>query len=316
MNELTKEIMIFIEQNYTPLIHYHLIDGEKIYLGNKENRKCRFCGESKPVVKFKKTAHAIPEFTGNKRLFSYYECDTCNGKVSSLMESHMANYMNIWHTFSQVRGKNGVPSFKTNAKKSRVDISDEQMNIENHNGDNIIEFDKPNKQMKVTAKRASYIPIAVYKCLTKMALSIIPESELGNFRTTFKWLQEEKHNESEYNLNNLPLLFSFVPGIHPFNFHTCYLFKRKENHIANVPYLMFLLAYSNYSLQIYIPLCSEDKKLIGKQMTMRFIPTPFDLDERIDGKGIVRQHIDLSSKEPIKGEKASITIGYNNLEER
>jgi len=313
MDEQTKEIMDFLEQNYIPLEAIYLNEEKKIFLGSKENRVCRFCGKSAPDVTFKKIAHAIPEFTGNKRLFSYYECDDCNGKVSSLMESHMANYMNIWHTFSQVRGKRGVPSFKTSAKKSRVDLLDSGLNIQDHEGDEIIELDEEKKQIKITATRATYTPIAIYKCLTKIALTVMPENELGKFKNAMAWLFEEKHDESKYNLNALILLFSFAPGIHPFDFQTCMLFKRKDNHKDNVPYMLFLLTYSNFAFQIYLPLCSEDKKFFGKQFTIKFIPTPIDLKEGIHT--MVRRQINLSSTEAVKGEKESVTMGFGSLKE-
>ncbi len=314
MDEQTKEILNFLEQNYTPLTTLHLNEDKKTFLGSKDNQTCRFCGKSEPDVTFRKIAHAIPEFTGNKRLFSHYECDSCNEKVSSLMESHMANYMNIWHTFSQVRGKRGVPSFKTNAKKSRVDLLETGLNIQYHEGDEIIEIDKENKQIKITATRATYTPIAIYKCLTKIALTIMPENELDNFKNTLAWLFEEKHDESKYHLKALFLLFSFAPGIHPFDFQSCLLLKRKDNHKDNVPYMLFLLTYSNYAFQIYLPLCEMDKKLFGKEMTIKFIPTPIDLHDGINK--IIRRKIDLSSTEPIKGEKESVTMEFGNMEEQ
>jgi len=304
MNEQIKETMTFLSQNYTPLIEIHLKENKKIYLGNKGKRKCRFCGKEKPEVTFRKRAHAIPEFTGNNKLFSYYECDTCNERISSLMESHMANYMNIWHTFSKVSGKRGVPSFKTNAKKSRVDLLNGHLHIEDDEEDKITEVDEENKQIKITASMATYILIAVYKCLTKMAITIMPEKELDKFKDTLDWLKEDNHNKSKYKLKDLYLLFSFAEGIKPFAFQSCFLYKRKEKHKDNVPYMLFLMAYHNFVFQIYLPLCSEDKKLFGQKVTTKFIPTPIDLK---DGK-IERWKIDLSSTENVKGEKATITM--------
>lgn len=113
----TMERLRFFDDNYVPSIVFHLNQENKIYLGEKYNRKCRFCNKIDGEVTFKNIAHAIPEFTGNKKLIAYYECDICNSKFSRLLESHMANYMNFWHTFSQVKGKKGVPSFQTKKQK-------------------------------------------------------------------------------------------------------------------------------------------------------------------------------------------------------
>lgn len=39
--------------------------------------------------KFKSRAHLIPEFTGNKEVFYYNECDDCNNKFG-LYETHLS----------------------------------------------------------------------------------------------------------------------------------------------------------------------------------------------------------------------------------
>ena len=72
--------------------------------------------------------------------------DTCNQKFSRLLESHMGNYMNLWHTLTQVKGKRSVPSFKTINDKSRIDIGPENVNIAEYTDDNILSVDAEKKQ--------------------------------------------------------------------------------------------------------------------------------------------------------------------------
>jgi hypothetical protein len=314
MNTITEKLMQLLGENYLPSNVIHLNEDKFIYLGDKDNRKCRFCGKQKPEVTFNNVAHAIPEFVNNKRLIAYYECDDCNSKFSKLLESHMANYMNLYHTLSQVRGKNGVPSFKSNKKKSRIDITTSNIQMESHEDDDIFEIDEKNNTIKITGTRATYIPIAIYKCLTKMALTIMPENELNNFKHTLDWINEEDHSVSKYNLKSLIALFSFAPGPKPFDFVTCELFKRRPDHKKTVPYMLFLLAYGNYTFQIYLPLCKEDLKFVGGNFEMIYIPTPIDMG--LDNKIIPRQKIDLNSKDKVKGEKASISMHYEHMEDK
>jgi hypothetical protein len=189
LDAATQMRLRFLDENYISIDTYHLNEEGKIFLGDRSDRRCRFCHRKEPEATFKSVAHAIPEFTGNKKLIAIYECDDCNSKFSKLLESHMANYMNLWHTFSQVKGKRAVPSFKTiHEKKSRVDIGDANVEIKEHEGDTILAIDEGKKTITFTAKRASYIPIAIYKCLVKMVLTILPESELVNFKTTLNWI--------------------------------------------------------------------------------------------------------------------------------
>jgi hypothetical protein len=314
LDPATQMRLKFLDENYIPLVDYHLNQEGKIFLGDKDNKKCRFCGKSEPETTFSNVSHAIPEFTGNKKLIAYNECDVCNSKFSKLLENHMANYMNLLHTFSQVRGKKGVPSFKTiHNKKSRVDVGSTNVEVENHEGDSIATIDEINKTITFTAKKASYVPIAIYKCLTKMALTIMPENELDNFKTTMKWINEEDHAASHLDLKALFALMSFAPGAIPYPFTSCMLFKRKDNPTEDVPYMLFLLAYGNFAFQIYLPLSSEDKKYQGSNFEMVFIPTPIDM---LQGTGVLtRKKLDLNSKTLVKGEDGTIVLQFDSFTE-
>lgn len=314
IDEVTKKRLKFLDENYTPVTTYHLNKEGKIYLGDKDDRKCRFCSRTEPEVTFKSVAHAIPEFTGNKKLIAYYECDECNGKFSKLLESHMTNYMNLWHTFSQVKGKRGIPSFKTiHAKKSRVDIGETNVEIEDHEGDSIATIDEEKKTITFKAKRASYAPIAIYKCLVKMALTIMPDNELDNFKTTMAWINEVDHSISPFDLKSLIVLMSIAPGAKPYSFTSCGLFKRKDNPTANVPYMLFLLAYGNFAFQIYLPLCPEDKKYHGSNIELTFIPTPIDMLQ--GAKILTRKQLDFSGKELVKGDEETVVLQYETKDE-
>lgn len=69
------------------------------------DRKCRFCGQTHPAVKFKdKNAHAIPDSLGNKLLFCYDECMTCNGKLSSV-EKQLIDYLDYRRSEGRILNK-------------------------------------------------------------------------------------------------------------------------------------------------------------------------------------------------------------------
>jgi hypothetical protein len=311
LDKLTAERIEFLNKNYTYISTYHLNGNEKIYLGDKENRQCRFCGKDRTQTTFDNEAHAIPEFVGNKKLIAYYECDACNTKFSTLLETHMASYMKLWHTLAQVKGKKGVPSFKTNQKKSRIDLTAEFVKISESVDDVLTEIDEENKTITFNTTRPSYIPIAIYKCLTKMALTIMPEEELGKFKTTMAWINEINHEESPHNLKSLIALFTVAEGVHPYWFVTTALLKRKENAPDNVPYMVFLLAYANYTFQIYLPLCQEDKRYAGGEFSMIYIPTPVDM---VEGTGALeRKQLDFNGKSLVRGEEVTMQMGFENI---
>ena len=310
-NAMTVEERILkIENNYITHKTIHLNTEKYIYLGNKESKKCRFCSKSEPEVTFNSIAHAIPEFVNNHRLISYYECDSCNSKFARTIETHMGDYMNVYHTLSQVKGKRGVPSFKKGGEKSRIDYTTEGLKIDYFQDEKEnVKIDEKNKTLTVTATRATYIPIAIYKCLTKMALTIMEDDELVHFEKTLNWINEEKHDESRYFMSSLQCIFSITPGPLPHDFTTCILLKRKSDNLENVPYMIFILAYGNYTFQIFVPMCDLDAR--GEPFSMIPIPTPFDFKNEYGSPDY--KILDFYSTDKCKGEEVSLTLGFEKM---
>lgn len=305
-NKIYNQMMDSLSENYKLLVSHHLNDDNKIHLGDKKQKTCRFCGKKHPEVKFKMITHAIPEFTGNKTLISEYECDICNGLFSK-METQMSNYMNLYHTAAQVLGKRGVPSYKPNSQQeSRIELGSSTVNIKSVQGDEpIVHFDEEKKTLTYQGHR-SYVPQMVYKCLTKMAMTIMPENELKFFSATLDWLQDK----IEYS-KNLIVRFRFYPGIRPLPFVSCMLFKRKDD-TKNVPYCLFVLAYSNFVFQIHVPCCEKDAILDGKMVELFLVPTPLDYDTDTMK---LPANLDFSSDKKVKNEPVSVTLSYGQIVE-
>src|SRR5262249_4440815 len=106
------ELSAYYEKYYKVATWYLLRPSHKVFLGDKNNRKCRFCGKAPPEVNFRKEAHALPECIGNKSLFTYYECDTCNQAFGDGCESDFAKWSLPMRTMSRIRGKTGIPTIK------------------------------------------------------------------------------------------------------------------------------------------------------------------------------------------------------------
>ena len=301
-----------LENNYIPYKTFYLNTSELTFLGNESERICRFCKKTNAEVSFDNISHAIPEFVNNHSLVSYYECDTCNSKFSRTLETHMSNYMKVFHTLSQVRGKKGVPSFVKGGEKSGIRFTSNGLNASHHEGEreNFI-INEVDKTLTFKVIRDTYIPIAIYKCLTKMALTIMDEDELQYFQNTLEWINEEEHDTSSFTISNLKCICSLTPGPLPHDFTTCLLFKRKENHIDNVPYIQFLLAYGNFTFQIYLPMSEKDPN--NGEYSMTPIPTPFDFENEF---GAPKYSIlDFTSTKKVKNEEVNMTMSYKSMEE-
>ena len=307
-NALFDKMIRTADENYIPIAIYHLNEEKEIMLGDPTaKRTCRFCGRSEPDVTFKKIAHAIPHFIGNRVLKSLYECDVCNGNVFSPMESHFSRFMSIYHTLYHVSKGEKVPVYRNNSsEKSKIAIEDGNIKIDCVEGEELIPiFDKKNQTITIKAKR-SYVPQDVYKIFVKMALTIMPESEMPHFKYTLDWLFGKRSFHQE-----LMLIERRYDGLdNPFDFVSCLLFKRRLDHKNNVPAYIFCLAYYNFFFQAYIPFCDEDKNLDGN-VTVPYIPTPLDYHGYKDTK----YHHDLTSQEKVSKEDVVQTLKYGSIEE-
>jgi CDGSH-type Zn-finger protein len=63
-------------------------------------QKCRFCGEENPQ-EFNDKAHVIAEFTGNKDLIYFSECDNCNNTFSKY-ERDLSIFAGLYNTMSSL----------------------------------------------------------------------------------------------------------------------------------------------------------------------------------------------------------------------
>lgn len=295
-----------LNDNYTVVANYHIGTSEKrIVLKDSHPYKCRFCGKQKTAKEFKKVAHVLSRCIGNNTLFSAYECDECNGKVFAPFESNLSEYMKLFHTFSRIRGYNGVPSYKANCHEStRVDYVDDKFQIKSFEGESpIAEINEDAKNIKIQGKR-SYVPTMVYKALVKMALSVLPEVEMVNFSTTLSWLQGADLK------NRFMVKYKMFGGYHRFSDVTMVVMKRRDDCKINAPAYIFELAYGYFTFSSYIPFCSLDKDLQGKKVELIPIVCPFDSNAR----PIEEKWLDFSSNEKVSKEEISLTLSFESLE--
>lgn len=294
-------LFLNVSNHYDILYNIHLDQqiNQKFYLGEKYN-KCRFCGKSSPEVTFENDAHAFPEFIGNKYVLSHYECDMCNAQFSRTIEADMANLMNISHVIEGVPGKKRrIPIYQ----RSGPTLQSDGKNIVIKNMEKLPDCLLNSKQFSISLPNPAFVPIAVYKCLTKMALTIMPEEELHNFSNTFEWINELKHDNSRFVFDSLLLVYSESETPLPLR---ATLFKRKHNVQKDIPYNIFRLTYATFSFQIYIPLCSLDN---NKSYKAEQLPYFSHLDDFVKGlNSSKRQNVDFNVTYQVKNDTTQIKI--------
>jgi len=258
-----------ISKNYDWLVSYSLSNNDdKLCLEDNKNRCCRFCGKSFPDVSFREKAHIIPEFMGNKKLFSKYECDDCNHYFSKF-ETEFAEFMLLHNSLSGTRSKkNKIPKYKKIGQPI-MENTPELTNITNVHNMDINNIEK--KGLNIPFNR-SYIPEYIYRCLVKIAISIIPENKLDSYKDTISWLMDLKKE------SNVPpsMIFSNYPFSYKMEEIFCTILERKESCTENFPFSIFFLSYNNFGFQIYIP--NTSKEFLGKEINGVPFYVPMSLD--------------------------------------
>lgn len=212
--------------------------------------------------------------------------------------------MKLFHCLLQIKGKRGIPSYKSRKDDfTRVDIKDCISVLQKEDETAIAHLDKKNKIIHFKGKR-TYTPVNVYKCLLKMALTVMPDSELPEITNAMDFLMDRKNIKGQ-----LLVGYRQYGGISPFPTPVTMLFKRKDERVdENVPLYMFLLAYGNFAFQFQIPFCPADRFLFGKGISMPYIPTMADT---INPQRLTA--LDFSSSEKITKEEYGIDMTFEGM---
>jgi hypothetical protein len=264
------DLAAYHDERYQIATGWTFRPGDKIFLGDKENRKCRFCGKLKPEVSFRKEAHALPECIGNKSLFTYYECDSCNQAFGDGCENDFGNWSLPMRTMSRIRGKSGIPTIKQGPNGAwRVEEHPTGLSLSVDETEAFYEDDEANKTLKLHLRRAPYRPVMVVQAITKMALSIMPEREMPNLQQALDWIRPG--NTLTRMAAPTPFLYTFISGPLASDIITVAVLTRRTDEIVT-PYSVLLLVYGHEMLQMVIPSIEKDRHHYGKRMELRRFP--------------------------------------------
>ncbi|SEB27550.1 HNH endonuclease [Paenibacillus sp. 276b] len=302
----------FYNNNYR--IHSFKLDG-KMYLGSKENKVCRFCGLTYPEVKFKDKAHAVPELLGNKNLFSYYECSTCNKDIFAKLENELGNYNSAYRTLTYVKGKRGVPTYKDN--KITIRAEGQTLKIEADLDSDQIVMNEEEKTLTVTVDRYSYLPIAVYKAYIKMALTLMNENEIQYFSKTIDWIMNVDHSADPW-CTNLIAIVKTLPGMHVFPHPVVRILYRYDSSPEQLPYAILVICSGNQIVQVLIPHSDKDEgfcRHLSEGRGVEIPPHPVFLTKGNREGSASHQFVDWSSCERVPNEKQQVVYSYRGFDD-
>jgi hypothetical protein len=109
------------------------------------------------------------------------------------------------------------------------------------------------------------IPIAAYKSLIRMALSLMPEQQLSSFTDTIEWVSNPDHAFDRTLFDGAGCLVyqAHVPSRAAWASLDC-----RIDTDAPLPFMLFFLGTRRLILQVHLPLCALDEDLDGTEVRM------------------------------------------------
>jgi hypothetical protein len=152
--------------------------------------------------------------------------------------------------------KPALPEFVGNTALLAWDECDDCRELfEEHLGPMFEAFARPLLGATARLPRAG-IPIPALKALARMAVSVMPESELHHFSDTIEWISNPDHSRDDALLGDLGCHVYLTPVAVTSPFVAL---ARRASAGAPWPYALFFLGTGRVVFQIHVPFCSRDE---------------------------------------------------------
>ena len=242
-------------ENYT-VIAQELVgpEDEHRFLGCRT--RCRYCGTTGPRAFGKTTnAHTFPRSLGNRSLFSLDECKKCNTEKFSCYEDALAMAIGPYLSLGGVEGRNGVRKTGTTRSKSSIRHSVEnghrRISIVSNcpsGGHPMIDPITKRLTLRFPIEGDRYKPRYAYKALLKIAISLLPESELINFSDTTACLGTLDAVPHPFPMK-LGFSHAYIGNAPPVLAGT--LLRRTDDNLQ-IPYMLFIFVAGSVCFQIWL----------------------------------------------------------------
>lgn len=213
-------------------------------------RACRFCGLTRENgATFKKAAHAMPTAFGNDHLKSASECDDCNAYFGEETEPSLIALLDLQRVFlgTQGRGKNeGRPklTFSDGTMQNDGEKVVLQAKAISRDANDTIEID--------LGKGTPIVPMAVYRALVKIVLSVVDQEQLPYLRKTIEWVRHALHVDQP-----LPLVARSTVNLPSNPSAQITVYTRKQPH-PRLPHIIGEFRLGPFIFVFAVPFATED----------------------------------------------------------
>jgi hypothetical protein len=276
---------------------------------------CRICDRDHSVTSFPREAHVIPEFAGNKTLFSNYECDDCNQRFGRL-ESDLSELTLFSRILAGIPKKNsGLPAFKNAGGTLSIRSSGDTINIigSDHDEQKLV-VERSEGEVHYSLTTRPFRPLAVFKALTKIAYLLIPTEQLEPFHHLKAWLQEvDLQPGYQFGMYGHGCIISKITGYKP-TIPMVALFGRTSDIVA--PSCILLLVFGHFGFQAVVPCPNmENSMVMTEPFAFRVVPVEYFLSPK-QKNDVSYEWIDLTRSDKISLTQSWVAKGQENTQHR
>lgn len=232
-------------------------DGLEKWIGEPDENKrtCRFCGKSVPDVSFKKVAHAIQDALGNKLLFCYEECDTCNHDLATI-EDQFRILMDFRRSVFRIPRKETTKAAKI-VGENFIIVPDAKGNpiLYLMKEDVVDSIDTTKPFVHHFELKSPIVNEQMYKSLCKMVIDMLPSCELSHFKNTIEWIKSK-----DFMPDTLPSiwLINLPCDVPVFRQPVLDIFLNNQHNIQNTPYCTSVVWIYDIAYIFIVPLVDID----------------------------------------------------------
>lgn len=215
-------------------------------IGRRDPRHCRFCNDARRPLTFHQEAHVIPAALGNRRLFSWEECDGCNARGSQY-EDALCKQLSLLRAMSRIDGRAGAPKHRFGSYPSFVqsDKGNNRVIVSRTQGDQTLKIRRLAEGLRYIVRIPKYRPLDVAKAIARMAYFVLPDVELPRAEHIRRWLRDEENWLA-------PIFHGFVPGP-GLRYITLNVERRTVSDDGLMPLYRVFFAFSTAVYALHIP---------------------------------------------------------------
>lgn len=249
-------------------IRTYLGNTRKRFYGEKEKlrRICRYCHKSEAEgARFSQEAHAISDILGNKALYSYDECDSCNDYLGSHCEQDFAEFLRLDRCYFGIKGRDGVPVVRgQNFEMSHPD--GQPINIKIFQGEATVSDNINEIQLKYEME---YNPQNLYRALVKYFIGLGHKDKAHFFKNTGTWVKGIDKSNKTISIEKLPPIRKLVSDKYVDRPHIIMYIRKDED--KSLPFAVGEFHIFNYIFAFIVPLTDgDDRDFCSKEDFDRF----------------------------------------------